>query len=200
MEFSIIDEIENECEVDLDWYYHSIHYKNKDYRDILMERIKFNYLLNRSWSGRHNGPYYISLSKITIPDNITFLNYACATNPSFILEGINPIKCERILEYEKYIKTKDKRRMGNFDGEYQHYYLIEKGYIKGILFNLYRYILNSKENRYRKIINVKNLLEIISLLEELNLDLPIYDYSRRERTLAHTIDKERLKYYAKDII
>lgn len=90
--------------------------------------------------------------------------------------------------------------MGNFDGEYQHYYLIEKGYIKGILFNLYRYILNSKENRYRKIINVKNLLEIISLLEELNLDLPIYDYSRRERTLAHTIDKERLKYYAKDII
>lgn len=200
MGIEFFDKIEEKCDIDLDWFYHSLHYKKEDYRNILTEGIKCNYLLNRNWSGKHNGPYYISLSKITIPDNITFLNYACATNPSFILEGINPIKCERILEYEKYIKTRDKRRIGNFDEEYQHYYLVEEKYIKGILFNLYMYLWNSRINKSKQIINIKKLLDLISLLEEIDRDLPIYDYSRREKTLAHTIDKEKLKYYSKEIL
>lgn len=198
MEF--IYKIEEECEINLDWFYHSAHYKKEDYRNMLIEGIKCNYLLNKSWSGRYNGPYYISLSNITIPDNVTFLNYACSNNPSFILEGINPIKCERILEYEKYINTKDKRRIGNFDGEYQFYYWIESKYIKGILFNLYSYIKSFQKSKYKQTIYIKKILDLISLLEDLEIDLPIYDYSRREKTLAHTIDKERLKYYSKRIL
>lgn len=196
----IIDKIEEESEINLDWFYHSTHYKKEDYKDILTEGIKCNHLLKKSWSGRYNGPFYICLSKITIPDNITFLHYACSNNPSFILEGINPIECTRILEYERYIETRDKRRIGNFIGEYQHYYWIKSNYIKGMLFNLYYYIYNSRESKYRQIRCTKELLDIISLLEELDIDLPIYDYSRREKTLAHTIDKERLKYYSKDIL
>lgn len=195
----IMQEIEEPCEINLDWFYHSTHYKKDDYKSILEEGIKCNHLLNRSWHGRYNGPYYISLSKVTIPDNNTFLYYASSYDPSFVLEGIEPIECKRILDYERYILTKDPRRIGNFIGEYQYYYWIEKQYIKGILYDLERYLRYSP-NKVARETKIDNLLELISLLEELDIDIPIYDYSRREETLAHKIDKEKIKYYQKELL
>lgn len=52
MEIYFIDEIEEKCEINLDWHYHSTHYKKKDYRYILTDGIKCNHLLNKYWSGR----------------------------------------------------------------------------------------------------------------------------------------------------
>lgn len=193
VEKQIIDHVEGKLEINLDWFYHSCRYKKEDYRNILVEGIKCNYLLNRSWSGRYNGPFYISLSKVTIPDNVTFLNYT-SRNPSFILEKIDPIECLQRHDYEKYINTKDKRRIGNFIGEYQYYYWIKKEAITGILYNLYSYIIQSKKGQR---LYMENLLELIDLLEELTIDIPIYDYSRRNKNLAHKIDKDKLKYYLK---
>lgn len=39
------------------------------------------------------------------------------------------------------------------------------------------------------------LIKINSLLEELDIDIPIYDYSRRDREFAHKINKEKIKKY-----
>ena len=41
------------------------------------------------------------------------------------------------------------------------------------------------------------LIKINSLLEELDIDIPIYDYSRRDKVLVHEINKEKIKYYSK---
>lgn len=200
MNIDFVEKIEEKCEINLDWFYHSTHYKKEDYKNILEDGIKCNYLLNKTWSGKYNGPFYISLSKITFLDNITFLNYACSNNPSFILEGIQPIKCERNVEYEKYINTRDRRRIGNFEGEYQYYYWIKRNYIKGILFNLYQYVHNFQNAKHKQIIYTEKILDLISLLEELDMDIPIYDYSRRDKVLVHKIDKEKLKYYSRDFL
>lgn len=190
----IIDKVEEESEISLDWFYHSPSYYDRDIgKSILTEGIKCNELLKNGKKGIHNGPYYISLSKITIPDNACFYNYNNVP-PSFIINGIEPIKCENIDEYRKYIDTKDPRRIGSYEDEYQYYYFIKNTYINGILFNLLNTCKMAKGSTIEKI------LDIISLLEELDIDLPIYDYSRREKTLAHTIDKERLKYYSKQIL
>ena len=193
---NIIDEIEKECEIDLTWFYHSKYYDRNKYKSILTEGIKCNHLLNIPNGGINNGFYYISLSKLTIPDNEVFLTYVMS-RPSFIINGIKPIKCEDNDKYLDYVYTKDERRLGD-EEEYQYYYFIKNSFISGIVYNLYKYFTN-EINLFDKE-KVKELLNIISLLEELDLDLPIYDYSRREKTLAHTIDKERLKYYAKDIL
>ncbi len=196
MDLNIIEKIEEESDINLGWFYHSTYYNKDDYKNILKEGIKCNYLLNKSYIGKYNGPFYISLSKVTIPDNLCFIHYACSNNnPSFIIDGINPIECKNIAEYEKYIYTKDKRRMGNLTLEYQYYYLIETSYIKGILYNLYGYSLYYTKDKQE--IYIKQLLELIDLLEELNIDIPIYDYSRKDKTFAHKIDKEKLKYYSK---
>lgn len=191
----IIDKVEQECEISLDWFYHSPSYYDRDIgKSILTEGIKCNELLKNGKKGRHNGLYYISLSKITIPDNACFYVYNNVP-PSFIINGIEPIKCENNDEYLKYIDTKAPRRIGSYEDEYQYYYFIKNTYINGILFDL----LNTCKMK-REEVQLKKILDLISLLEELDMDLPIYDYSRREKTLAHTIDKERLKYYSKDIL
>lgn len=193
MAIDVFNEIEKECEINLDWFYHSTYYDKENITSILTEGIKCGELLN-SPGDSYNGPYYISLSKITTPDNECFA-YEAAYKPTFIIEGIEPIKCVHNPLYYEFIKTKDQRRAG-LKEEYQYYYFIKNIYIKGIVYNIF----NLMENSYYGHQSLLNFLELISLLKELDMDLPIYDYSRREKTLAHTIDKERLKYYAKAIL
>lgn len=115
------------------------------------------------------------------------------------MEGIKPIKCERNESYLKYIDTEDKRRIGNFEGEYQYYFWIKKQYIKGLVYNLYNYITYKLYSTNRKIY-IEKLLELINLLAELNIDIPIYDYSRRDKILVHEINKEKLKYYLETLL
>lgn len=188
-----IDTIEEKCKINFDWYYHSIPYDKENITSILTEGIKCGELLNSS-GDVYNGPYYISLSKITIPDNESF-NYYTTFRPSFIIGEIEPIKCVDNPLYYDYIKTKDPRRAG-LDGEYQYYYFIKSSYIKGIVYNLPKLI----EDGYLGDRSLLNLLELINLLEELDIDIPIYDYSRRDKTLSHTIDTEKLKYYSKSLL
>lgn len=195
MDINIIDDIEEVSEINLDWFYHSIHYNKNKYSSILTEGIKCNELLEKPGWGVYNGKYYISLSKITIPDNPTFQYYASTTSPSFIINGIKPIKCKsnnmiNRLKYEKYINTKDSRRMGNKDGEYQYYYFIQSTYIIGIVYNLLK--IQDTYPRLKES-SVVELAEICLLLEELGIDIPIYDYSRRDKVLAHEINKEKIK-------
>lgn len=195
----IIKESEEETEIYLDWFYHESYYNYDNYKNILTEGIKCNYLLNKSSVGRYNGPYYISLAKITIPDNVCFKYYIYDRNPSFVIDGINPIECLKDPEYEKYIETKDPRRMGNLIGEYQQYYQISNENIKGILYNLYYCIFTIKDSDSQKFY-LNKVCEIIQLLKELKIDIPIYDFSRRNLTNAHLINKEKLLYLSRNVI
>lgn len=193
MNTNSIDKIEEKCEINLDWFYHSTPYDKENITSILTEGIKCGILLN-STGDACNGPYYISLSKITIPDNECF-DYYTACRPSFIIGEIEPIKCVNNPLYYDYINTKDQRRTG-LKEEYQYYYFIKNIYIKGIVYNIYILI----EDSYRGHQTLLNLVELIYMLDELDIDIPIYDYSRREKTFAHKIDKDKLKYYQKEIL
>lgn len=202
MGINIIDDIEEVSEINLDWFYHSIPYNKNKYSSILTEGIKCNDLLDKPGCGVYNGKYYISLSKITIPDNLAFQYYVSTTlAPSFIMNGIEPIKCKsnniiNRFKYEKYIDTKDSRRMGSKDGEYQYYYFIQSTYIIGIVYNLLK--IQDTYPRLKKS-SIVELAEIILLLEELDIDIPIYDYSRRDKVLVHEINKEKIKYYSRKL-
>lgn len=193
MNIDIVDKLEENCEISLDWFYHSTYYDKDKYSSILTEGIKCNELLHKPGCGVYNGKYYISLSKITIPNNQCNRIYA-TLKPSFIIDGIDPIKCVNIDEYEKYINTNDPRRMGNYDGEYQYYYFIQNTYIIGIVYNLLE--MQKRLTRFGKN-SIIELIKINSLLKELNIDIPIYDYSRRDRVWAHEINKEKINYYSK---
>lgn len=200
-----ITEIEEECEINLNWYYHFSKYNLEIYKNILEEGIKCGHLLNKTHCGKNNGPFYISLTILTIPDNDLFLGYV--SNPylyhSFILDNINPIECENFIthkEYKQYRNTEDKRRYSSYlFGEYQYYYFIKSNFIKGIQYDLYSCLANEQEGTYMYNNSINEVLQLIDLLEELNIDIPIYDYSRRDKTLVHKINKEKFKYYQKKV-
>ena len=200
-----ITEIEEECEINLNWYYHFSKYNLEIYKNILEEGIKCGHLLNRTHCGKNNGPFYISLTKLTIPDNDLFLSYMsnCYLYHSFILDNINPIECENFIthkEYKQYRNTEDKRRYSSYlFGEYQYYYFIKSNLIKGIQYDLYSCLVNEQEGTYMYNLSIKEVLQLIDLLEELNLDIQIYDYSKRDKTLVHKINKEKFKYYQKKV-
>lgn len=183
-----IDKIEEKCEINLDWFYHSTPYDIENITSILVEGIKCGELLGDTGDS-FNGPYYISLSKITIPDNESF-DYYASYRLSFIIEEIEPIKCVHNPLYFEYSHTKDPRRPG-LSGEYQYYYFIRNNYIRGIVYNLYNLI----EYRNNEQQTLSDLQELICLLEELGIDIPIYDYSRRDKSLVHKINKDKLQYY-----
>lgn len=195
MDIDIIEDMEERVEINLDWFYHSVYYDKEKYSSILTDGIKCNELLHKPGCGVYNGKYYISLSKITIPDNQCFRFYA-TLKPSFIIHDIEPIKCVNISEYEQYINTEDPRRMGNYDGEYQYYYFIQNTCIIGIVYNLLE--MQKRMTRFDKN-PIIELIKINSLLEELNINIPIYDYSRRDKTLVHEIDKEKINYYSRKL-
>lgn len=90
MRANVIDKQEEECSINLNWFYHSTHYNRSKYTSILTEEIKCDHLLNNPWGGTYNGIYYISLSKITLPDNECFLSYT-KNRPSLIISGVDPI-------------------------------------------------------------------------------------------------------------
>lgn len=45
MESNIMDKFEEQCFINLDWFYHSTHYNKSKYTSILTEGIKCNKLL-----------------------------------------------------------------------------------------------------------------------------------------------------------
>ena len=78
--------------------------------------------------------------------------------------------------------------------------MIKRNYIIGILFNLYQYVYNFQNAKHKQIIYIEKILDLISLLEEFDMDIPVYDYSRRDKVLVHKIDKEKLKYYSREFL
>lgn len=193
-----INNVENECKINLRYFYHSTRYDEGVFTSILTDGIKCKHLLGEPWDGASfNGKYYISLSKITNPNNLCSMCYI-GYNPSFIVDGIEPIKCENNSDYLQYIATKDPRRIGSFDDEYQYLEYIKNSYIKGIVYNLHNGLI--EEDNKIDIMYAKKLIELIKLLEKLQIELPIYDYSRRNVDQAHEIDKEKTKYYSKKFI
>lgn len=203
MNINFLGNIEEKCEINLDWFYHFSKYNLRVYKNILEEGIKCAHLLNSNHCGKYNGPFYISLTKVSIPDNDIFLRYMSYyyLYHSFIIEGINPIRCENVSthkEYLQYTKTEDKRRISGYSfGEYQYHYLIKNSFIKGIQYDLYKCIINCQYSEIAIIHHIENVLKLITLLEELDIDIPIYDYSRRDKIFAHKINKEKLKNYSK---
>ena len=77
---------------------------------------------------------------------------------------------------------------------FRSYYFIQHTYIIGIVYNLLE--MQKRKTKFKRD-QIIELIKINSLLEELDIDIPIYDYSRRDKVLVHEINKEKIKYYSK---
>lgn len=181
-----------------DWYYHGFDYKRSDFMDMLVCGLKCRKQLGIKACG-NNGMYYISLSK-DIPDKLnsdSAYMYMKFTPPMFILDNIKVYKCTKGYERIPFINTKVALRYSTWDDEYQAYSKISPDHFVGIECPIECWIDNIKY--HKNIALLKDLRNMIITMNELGIDMPIYDSSYELSGQLYEIDKEKYLYLAKKL-
>ena len=196
----LIEKVETPAIRNLEWYYHSLikigHSETLSMNDeslisILKEGIKCNKLLKRSGKGGSNGRYYISLSKnvaLHDRDNRETAFYKFLKNYiSIIIDDINLIRCGKYSRLKGLLNnTKYTGRTSSYYDEYHEFWEIKPEKIIGLVYPLYIRLENNE--LYKKYL--EELRNIILTIREINIDIPIYDYSRLEEETIHLINTE----------
>lgn len=145
----------------------------------------------------NNGNYYISLSK-DIPNKLNSESaymYMKFTHPMFILDNVKAYKCADKYKRIPFIYTKVPLRFLTWDDEYQAYSIITPDHFVGIECPLESWIEDIKWN----IESLKNLRNMIIIMNELGINLPIYDSSHELSGQLFEIDKEKYLHLSKTL-
>lgn len=192
--------------VDNNNFYYAFRYNDVRFQKMLVEGIKSRHLLsfddydNFGYNSNNNGKYYISLSKKVSSDKMdrrySYNHYDYM--PAFILNPnikVIPIIPGYSNKFQKYRNTIIPKRTSAFLDEYQAFNKINKDNIIGIRYNLNDILLasclhfldiNPDVCSYH-LDELENIIEMISILKTLNIDLPIYDLSVNKE-----FDKEKI--------
>lgn len=166
----------------LNWFYHGF-----DFGNIakIMENgiLAKKYLDFSSPNFGDNGKYYISLSKDTNRVFTAFRQYN-QMGPMIIVDNIEAIKCRKNMLYEWLRFTPLPFRYSGWDDEYQVYSKILPDKFVGIECVLYDW---AKDNNLFFLRRFRDMLEV---MQSLDSNLPIYDFSRQEDGIVHELDKE----------
>lgn len=192
-----IKTIETKNSTHPDWFFHAFAYTEDLFTNILNEGIKCRRLvpkkLKKEYSG-FNGEHYISLSKMeqAQEEYSSFLFYK--SKPAFIISNIKPTKCLWAFEDNFITKTRWPIRYSGFHDEYQMYRHIPPEKIIGLRCSLLEWTLDNYKYY------LKSLKQMILLMKEYNICLPIYDYSRVTNHTAHLLNQEAYLELYEEII
>lgn len=174
----IIEFIEDkDFQINDSWYLHATSNNAEVVKKILEEGIKSSYLRNKK-PNHFNGKYYISLYKYNpLGDG---LNNWLSNCPKFVIRDIKPLYADskKFKLRRIFINTRIPLRTSEWDGEYQQYLLIDPSKFVALAFDL-SYIFKSdrtmQENFKKE--NLQLLKNIILYMNQINNELPIYDFS-----------------------
>ena len=180
---------DKDFEINNNWYLHATSDDSSTINKILDEGIKSAYLRNNR-PNHFNGKYYISLYKHNPMDN--GLNMWLVNHPKIVVDDINPLYADRSkLKFRRmFINTRIPLRTSEWDGEYQQYLMIEPSKFVSIgydLANIFKDIEDTMENLIRLKNKLQLLKDVILYMEEINKQLPIYDFSTKKE-----INKEKV--------
>lgn len=183
---------------DPEWYYHGIVYKRSEFMDMLICGLKCANQLGVKACGS-NGKYYISLSK-DIPNKLNSESaymYMKFTHPMFILDNVKAYKCTSSYARIAFINSQIPLRYSTWDDEYQAYSRITPDHFVGMECPLEDWTNNIKY--YKNIALLKDLRDMIITMNELGINLPIYDSSHELLGQLYEIDKEKYLHISKTL-
>lgn len=174
-----------------EYFYHAFSKLSEDnIKSYLTEGIKSPLLLKK-YEGGNNGYFYVSLSKI--PKNVFNSSFYCFLHkfPMFIINpNIKTVRAQINNNYDIFIKSPLPFRKTQYIDEYQKFLKVNPIDIIGIEISIKKWLELSMYN-YDKEIMKMNLLKIKSILEMLqmlNLEIPVLDYSE---DITKKIDKSK---------
>ena len=168
------------------WFYHAMPFSRDDYANVLNNGILSPYLL-----ANHNSSYrYVFVSRGNNNKYSAFANYSIYPN-LIINDNIAAInKKDSFIKKLIYGGFHGLSFTSLYDDEYQVYKKIKPQYIIGILFNLEKLITSDKEE---SIYYLNILCDIVVLLNELGITIPVIDYYTRKE-----INKQKVLTLLKD--
>jgi len=184
----ILDYIEDkDFKFNKKWFYHATNYNISIIKNILVNGIKCAYLRKESSSGGYNGKYYVSLGSVCDKNNEIYKNFN--RFPKFIINGISPIKTNQI-NFGLMTETILPFRHSFYEGEYHKFLKINSSKIIALEYSLSNMISGNIEYDIQQL---KFLKELVMCIDDLNKDLPIYDFFSNKE-----INKEKVRYLTLD--
>lgn len=176
----------------LNWYYHGFDFG--DTVNIMKKGILAKkYLDFPEPIYGNNGKHYISLSKDTASFDDAFNNFKSVC-PMIILDNLEAIECKDNLLYYFFRFTPLPFRYSFWRGEYQVYSKILPDKFIGIECMVYEWAKDDK------LFMLKQFRCMLEMLRSLEIQLPIYDFSREEDNLVHQIDTDAFLELSKQLI
>ena len=177
-----IDQIEKSFVKNPDWYYHGYDFASTS--DIIEEGILARKYLSCQDPDGLNGKHYVSIAK-DIEGEDRALNRYKYNGPLAILdENLKVIECKHSNFYKIFRYTMLPFRYTDWSDEYQVFSKIKPDKIIG--FECMAYLWCKEGN----IDLLRRLRTMIETMQQLDCDLPIYDFSRQEGDNVHELDKE----------
>lgn len=201
MDYTKLKESVNSLEISRNpnWFYHSFEYKPYDFSDMMKSGLKCRFLTSKSKNiitriqenVGFNGSFFISLSKNNLLDNSAFVTFS-EYSPMFILENTKPIKCCQNRFFSVFDNTIFPIRYSEWQDEYQMFLKIPCDKIIGLEAKVIKWCV---ENRKEELMCLRNIL---LQMKELNINLPLYDFSAFENSMRE-VDKENFIRLSKDL-
>lgn len=194
-ELSEIEKIETKGIVkNINWYYHGFEFSKIALiteKGILAKKYQ-----NPSWKGGNNGPHYISVAKdIDITHIDSALSDQMNEGPLIIIdENIDAIKCKKIRLYRRFKNSSLPLRYSCYIDEYQVFEKVLPDKFVGVECSLYNWV------RMDNIRMLKGFRIMIEIMQSLNIQLPIYDFSRQEDNIVHELNKDEFLELSKHLI
>ena len=169
---TIFDIEDKDTIIDKDWYYHGFYYNGDKFRDMIKHGIKAKVLRKDFDTYGDNGNFYISLSK-DLDFNVRSSYHLYYNYPRFIIDsGVKTVKASTSKSYpEIFVNSPFPFRESEYLDEYQAFLKINSNKIIGISYNLF----DSYEKEIFSIEDLKNLKDMIIIMNEENIFLPIID-------------------------
>lgn len=193
---SIRDELDrciiDKCERDDNWYYHGFELNSgigiRDFQNMLNQGIECQFLRGVKESGRRNGLFYVSLSKI-VGCSQHNSSYLCITSklPAFIIDGIKPIKTKvgGISMFDYSILP---FRTSPYEDEYHAFLKVKPDNFMGLQLSLQE-IADCIDAKYKYICVLADILDYLVSIES---SLPFYGFDDPVGEL-YLIDKEKCR-------
>lgn len=173
-----------------EWYYHGFAFNEVRFTNMITDGIKCPFLTGRTKSEGYNGLFFISVSKI-IPGSGESAFYSYLENrPMLIIDDIKTKKCYPSGCAPIPIIMRDSM----WYDEYQAFFKISHKKIIGIECSVRNWLVREK------IDYLKDVRDMIIILKNLGIDLPLYDYSHLHDREVLEVNKEEFLSLSKKLI
>ncbi len=182
IEASEVEKIETNFVKNSEWFYHGYDFCFTE--DIIKKGILARKYLSCPDEDGLNGKHYVSIAKDIEGEKKALTRYKHQGPLAIMDESLKVIECKQSKFYELFRYTRLPFRYTEWSDEYQVYSKIKPNKIIG--FECMAYLWAKEGN----IALLRRLRMMIEIMQKLNCDLPIYDFSRQEGDNVHELDKE----------